>query len=322
MSVRVGAAMLIQCPARVGKYTVLRHLSAGGMADLYEARLLGIEDFKRSIAIKVVRKPEELTEDEAKTFVSMFIDEARVCGQLNHANICQVYELGKFNGLPYMAMELIEGHSLSQVRRKASALELPIPIPFVAYVVSQTALGLDHAHRRSAIDGTPLNIVHRDVSPDNILISYEGEVKLIDFGVAFATHDHRKEQGNGLRGKLPYMAPEQARQEQVDARADIFGLGAILFELLTGRRLYLSSGAELFLAAREALIPDLNRTLSDVPTELADVVRRCLAKDRNQRYSTAADVSKALAPYIITGRSLYGAEDTARMVAAVFPEKP
>ncbi|MEM6531553.1 MAG: serine/threonine-protein kinase, partial [Myxococcota bacterium] len=315
--------MPLECPARVGKYTLLRHLSAGGMADLYEARLVGIKNFRRSLAVKVIRPPDELNESEKEAFVTMFIDEARVCGQLNHVNICQVYELGKFGGLPYMAMELVEGHSLSQIRRKAESTELPLPLPFVAYVVSQVAQGLDHAHRRRAIDDTPLSIVHRDVSPDNVLVSYEGEVKVIDFGVAHASQRRRQTmQGEGLRGKLPYMAPEQARQEPVDLRADIFGLGAILFELLTGRRLYLSTGIELYASAREAVLPDLDRTLGDTPEELRQIIRRCLAKERDERFSSAADVAKVLEPFIITGRSLFGADETARFVSLVFPEKP
>ncbi len=314
--------MPLECPARVGKYTLLRHLSAGGMADLYEARLMGIENFRRSIAIKVVRKPEGLSEPEAEEFVNMFVDEARVCGQLTHANIAQVYELGKVSGLPYMAMELVEGHSLAQIRRKAQADEIDLPLPFIAYVLAHTAMGLDYAHRRASLEGEPLNIVHRDVSPDNILISYEGEVKLIDFGVAHARQRRRQTEDGGLRGKLPYMAPEQARQEAVDARADIFGLGAVLYELVAGRRLYLNSGMELFIAARDGLLPDFDRTLSEVPAELRQVIERSLAVEREARYGSAAEVAKALEPFMIRDRSIFGADEAAKVVAERYPHLP
>lgn len=314
--------MPIECPARVGKYTLLRHLSAGGMADLYEARLMGIENFRRSIAIKVVRKPPGLSDDEAIDFINMFVDEARVCGQLTHANIAQVYELGKVSDLPYMAMELVEGHSLSQVRRKSQADEVDLPLPFIAYVLAHTAMGLDYAHRRVSLDGEPLNIVHRDVSPDNILISYSGEVKLIDFGVAHARQSRRKTEDGGLRGKLPYMAPEQARQEPVDARADIFGLGAVLYELVAGRRLYLSSGMELFIAARDGLLPDFDRTLAGVAPELRAIIERCVAVDREARFASAAEVAKSLEPFMIRDRNIFGGDDAARIVAERYPDLP
>ncbi|MEL6544596.1 MAG: serine/threonine-protein kinase, partial [Myxococcota bacterium] len=310
--------MLIRTPARVGKYTLLRHLSSGGMADLYEARLMGIENFRRSIAIKVVRSPEGLSSEEAAEFVDMFINEARVCGQLTHANIAQVYELGKVEGLPYMAMELVEGHSLAQVARKARADEVDLPLAFVAYLLAQTATGLDYAHRRTSLEGEALNIVHRDVSPDNILISYEGEVKLIDFGVAQVREQRRKTE-DGLRGKLPYMAPEQARQESVDARTDVFGLGAVLYEMVAGRRLYLSSGMELLVAAQEGALPDFDRTLEGVPSELREVIERCLALEPQARYGSAAEVARAVQPFTIQERSVFGADDTAHVVQQRYP---
>lgn len=314
--------MPFECPIRVGKYLLLRHISSGGMADLYEGRLIGIENFHRHIAVKVVRTPAELTDNEVRTFHSMFLDEARVCGQLTHANVAQVYELGKISGLPYMAMELVEGHSLSQLRKRAGQSERMLPLPFIAYTLSQAALGLDYAHRSSALDGTPLRLVHRDVSPENILLSYEGEVKVIDFGVAQAAQRRRQTREGGPRGKLAYMPPEQARGEAVDARADVFGLGAVLFELLTGQRVYAQEGAELYRAARDGMLPDLGRALQGVPEELARVAQRALALDPAGRFDSAADFNRALEPFTIEERSLFGADDAAQLVTELFPEQP
>ncbi|MEL6544152.1 MAG: serine/threonine-protein kinase [Myxococcota bacterium] len=314
--------MAFRCPTRVGKYHLLRHLNSGGMADLYEGRLIGIENFRRYIAIKVVRPPPDLTEAEATQFLDMFLDEARVCGQLTHANIAQVYELGKVAGLPFMAMELVEGHSLAHLRRRARDHNAPLPLPFVAYVVSQAALGLDYAHRRTALDGSPLNIVHRDVSPDNILVSYEGEVKVIDFGVAQARDQRPKKVEEGLKGKLAYMSPEQAAQAELDGRADIFGLGAILFELLTGTRIYTQKGADLYRAARDCALPDLDQALSAVPEEMRTLVKKALSPDRNDRFASAGDVSQGLKPFTIEERTLFGADDAGQVVASLYPELP
>ncbi|MEO0814559.1 MAG: serine/threonine-protein kinase, partial [Myxococcota bacterium] len=252
----------------------------------------------------------------------MFLDEARVCGQLTHANIAQVYELGKVAGLPYMAMELVEGHSLAHLRRRARDHNAPLPLPFVAYVVSQAALGLDYAHRRTALDGSPLNIVHRDVSPDNILVSYEGEVKVIDFGVAQARDQRPKKVEEGLKGKLAYMSPEQAAQAELDGRADIFGLGAILFELLTGTRIYTQKGADLYRAARDCALPDLDQALSAVPEEMRTLVKKALSPDRNDRFASAGDVSQGLKPFTIEERTLFGADDAGQVVASLYPELP
>ncbi len=314
--------MAFRCPTRVGKYHLLRHLNSGGMADLYEGRLIGIENFRRYIAIKVVRPPPDLTDEEATTFLDMFLDEARVCGQLTHANIAQVYELGRVANLPYMAMELVEGHSLAHLRRRAKEQDQTFPLPFVAYVLSQVALGLDYAHRRTALDGTPLQIVHRDVSPDNILVSYEGEVKVIDFGVAQARQSRPAKVEEGLKGKLAYMPPEQAAQAELDARADIFGLGAILYELLTGRRIYTQKGAELYRAARDAALPNLDEALAHAPIEIRELCERCLAPKREDRFDSAADVSQALKPFTIEERTLFGADDAAKIVTSLYPDQP
>lgn len=314
--------MAFRCPTRVGKYHLLRHLNSGGMADLYEGRLIGIENFRRYIAIKVVRPPPDLSDAEASAFLDMFLDEARVCGQLTHANIAQVYELGKVAGLPYMAMELVEGHSLAHLRRRAKEHGTRLPLPFVAYVLSQVALGLDYAHRRTALDGTPLQIVHRDVSPDNILVSYEGEVKVIDFGVAQARQSRPSKVEEGLKGKLAYMAPEQAAQEPLDPRADIFGLGAILFELLTDRRIYPQRGAELYRAARDAALPNLDEALAETPEEIRALCKTCLAADREERFESAAEVSQGLKPFTIEERTLFGADDAAKVVVQLYPEQP
>ncbi|MEM6531255.1 MAG: serine/threonine-protein kinase [Myxococcota bacterium] len=313
----------IQCPAKVGRYVLLRHLQSGGMADLYAAKVSGVENFERLVAIKIVRPPGGGDEESMGEFIDMFVDEARLAGQLTHANIAQIYELGRFRQQLYIAMELVEGHNITEIMNRLKASGQTAPLPFAAYVVSQAALGLDYAHRREDLQGRPLNLVHRDVSPHNILMSYEGEVKVIDFGVAKAEMRRTETSGGMLKGKIGYMAPEQLRTRQVDRRADIFALGSCLYEMLAGRRLYQGSDTlDLLERVRNADLPVLEETLPQMPSELILVLRSALAPDPENRFQQAADLAKALEPFLIYNRSIYGASEASEVIRAVYPNTP
>ncbi|MEL6543400.1 MAG: serine/threonine-protein kinase, partial [Myxococcota bacterium] len=293
----------IQCPAKLGRYILLRHIQSGGMADLYAAKASGVENFERLVAIKIVRPPGGGDTKALKDFVDMFVDEARLAGQLTHANIAQIYELGRFHQQLYIAMELVEGHNVVEVVNRLKDQEKPTPIPWAAYVISQAALGLDYAHRREDLQGRPLNLVHRDVSPHNILLSYEGEVKIIDFGVAKATTNRTETMDGMLKGKIAYMAPEQIRTRQVDRRVDIFALGSVLYEMLAGRRLYQGADTiELLEKVRNADLPVLEESLPYAPREIIEVLRHALAPDPERRLQSAADFAKALEPFLIYNR--------------------
>ncbi|MEL6340594.1 MAG: serine/threonine-protein kinase [Myxococcota bacterium] len=313
----------IQCPAKLGRYILLRHMQSGGMADLYAAKASGVENFERLVAIKIVRPPGSGDEVATREFIHMFIDEARLAGQLTHANIAQIYELGRVHDRLYIAMELVEGHNLVELRQRLGADRYQLPVPFAAYVISQTALGLDYAHRREDLQGRPLNLVHRDVSPHNILVSYEGEVKIVDFGVAKAEMRRTETFDGTLKGKIGYMPPEQVRSENVDRRADIFALGSVLFELLAGRKLYQAGDTfELLEMVRNADQPELRLTLPNVPEELLDILRRALAADPAARFQSAADVAKALEPFLIHDRSIYGAAEASAVMREAYPDTP
>ena len=208
-----------QFPARFGKYIILDRINAGGMAEVFRAKITGAEQFERLIAIKCMLP--ELLEDD--TFTTMFIDEAKLASQLTHANIVQIYELGRLNERLYIAMELVNGRDVRHILRTARANLAPIPLGFAAYVVAKAAEGLDFAHRKAGANGEPLALVHRDVSPQNILVSYDGEVKVVDFGIAKAEARATETQMRAcLKGKFAYMAPEQVQRRSHWTVAPIF----------------------------------------------------------------------------------------------------
>ena len=231
------AAVPSSGPDRFGQYEILEKIASGGMAELYKAKRTGVEGFQKIVAIKKILP--HLADDEE--FVTMFADEAKLAAQLNHPNIIHIYDLGKIQaGGYFIAMEYVDGRDLrgrSSSRRHAT-LGVPLPVPLAVYIASKVASALDYAHRRRDAEGHELNIVHRDVSPQNILISYEGDIKLCDFGIAKAASKASKTQSGALKGKIQYMSPEQAWGKPIDRRSDLFSLGVVLHELLTGERLF------------------------------------------------------------------------------------
>src|SRR5262249_41816754 len=216
------AAVAASGPDRFGQYEILERIAAGGMAELYKAKRTGVEGFQKIVAIKKILP--HLADDEA--FVTMFADEAKLAAQLNHPNIIHIYDLGKIQaGGYFIAMEYVDGRDLRAIETSASELGVPFPVPLAVYVASKVASALDYAHRRRDAESNDLNIVHRDVSPQNILISYEGDIKLCDFGIAKATSKASRTQSGALKGKIQYMSPEQAWGKPIDRRSDLFSLG-------------------------------------------------------------------------------------------------
>jgi serine/threonine protein kinase len=285
------------------------------MAEVYRAKATGAERFQRLFAIKCMLS--QLNEDEQ--FTTMFVDEAKLAAHLNHANIVQIYELGRINQQLYIAMELVNGRDLRHIIRRATAAQMAIPVGFAAYVISKAAEGLDFAHRQLGIDGSPLNLVHRDVSPQNILVSYDGEVKVADFGIAKAEVRDTETRAGVLKGKSAYMAPEQVMGSEIDRRADIFALGAVLYEILTGQKLFRGeSDFSILEKVRAAQVPRISTKLADVPEEVDAILARALCRDRNSRYAWASDLSEGLSPMLIDHRSIFGAKQAKEFMQTLY----
>lgn len=288
--------------SNIGRYVVKRRLAEGGMAEVYLAQATGPEGFAKDVVIKVVRS--FLASDQQ--FIDMFINEARLSSRLNHANVVQIFDFGKHGDSYFIAMEYVQGASLFDLRKRCGDRSIPFPPTLVAEIGAQVARGLQYAHALTD-RGRPLGIVHRDVTPHNVLLSFDGAVKLTDFGIAKASTTHTAP--GVLKGKFAYMAPEQARGEAVDARTDVFALGVVLWEMLTGGRLF-DGDTELAVlrAVQESLIAPPNRLNPDVPPELSDIVLKALSRQPGERYQTAFELEKALATFVL--RAAKSVEDS------------
>ncbi|MBN8616063.1 MAG: serine/threonine protein kinase, partial [Deltaproteobacteria bacterium] len=305
-------------PRRFGRYQLFDRIGKGGMATIYLARSESELGAERLVVVKQIH--DALSRDPA--FSTQFVDEAKLCAGLRHANIAQVVDLGRGEargdepGVLFMAMEYVEGLDLQQLLRNVAKAKIPLPPEFVFHIVRETLAGLDFAHRATGANG-PLGIVHRDVSPSNVLLSFEGEVKLCDFGIAKAygragemglddDDDGETEQstelGGRVVGKSAYMSPEHARGEPLDARADVFAAGILLWEMCAGRRLYKGSEAEMLELARGAAIPRLPSRGLAGHDELQSLLDLALAADRDMRYPTAKAMLAALDGYLARHR--------------------
>ncbi len=288
--------------SEIGRYVVRRKLAEGGMAEIYLASALGPEGFAKDVVIKVVR-PFLATDPQ---FVRMFIDEARLASRLNHANVVQIFDFGKHGDTWYLAMEYVRGASLWELRRRCREQAVPFPPTLAAEIVAQVARGLHYAHALSD-GGQRLGVVHRDVTPHNVLLSFDGAVKLTDFGIAKAQLGQT--QPGALKGKFAYMSPEQARGEPVDARTDLFALGIVLWELVTGGRLFDGdSDVAVLRAVQDSVVPPPSRLNPEVPPELSELILKALARPREERFQTAAELEKALGTFVL--RSARSVEDT------------
>ncbi|RME51940.1 MAG: PEGA domain-containing protein [Deltaproteobacteria bacterium] len=282
-------------PQLFGKYILIDKVAVGGMAEIYKAKALGLGGFEKTLAIKKIL-PHFAENDE---FVTMFIDEAKIAGQLNHANIVQIFDLGEINGDYFIAMEYVYGRDLRASLRMAEKKGKPFSIEQAVYIIIETLKALDFAHRKKDSKNRDLNIIHRDISPQNILISFEGEVKLTDFGIAKATSKASQTQAGVLKGKFAYMSPEQASGKRLDQRSDLFSVGILLYELLTGTRLFLAKTdfATLELV-REAKVERPSKFNRKIPNALDRIVLKALKKKPEQRYQHALDFQEDLTRFL------------------------
>ncbi len=272
-------------PQGFGRYYLTQKIAMGGMAEIFRAKSVGAEGFEKVVVIKRILP--HFCEDES--FVTMFQDEARVAAHLNHANVVQIFDFDEVEGLYYIAMEYVEGQDLKRVLDVGTKVGSPLSIAQAVYIMIEAGQGLDYAHKRE-VDGKPLNIIHRDISPHNMMVSYNGEVKIMDFGIAKAASRSTKTRVGTVKGKCAYMSPEQARGKPLDGRSDLFALGVCLWEMLSGKRLFVGdSDFETLNNVLRAEVPSLTEMNSEVPPELDAIVLKSLAKDRDERHKDVAD---------------------------------
>jgi eukaryotic-like serine/threonine-protein kinase len=282
-------------PTPFGKYYLLERINVGGMAEVFKAKVVGVEGFERIVALKRILP--HIAEDEE--FITMFIDEAKIAVQLQHANIAQIFDLGKVDDAYFIALEYVQGRDLRGIFDDLRKHRHTMPMPQVCYVTMQVCEGLDYAHNKRDAQGRALNLVHRDVSPQNVLIGYEGEVKLIDFGIAKAAGKASKTQAGILKGKFGYMSPEQVRGLSIDRRSDIFAVGIILYEMLTGERLFVGeSDFSTLEKVRNVEVVPPSSFNSQIPEQLERIVLKALAKDLEDRYQNALDLHDDLQAFL------------------------
>ena len=302
-------------PTKFGKYLLLERIAVGGMAEVFVAKAFGVEGFERLLAIKKILP----TMGEDAEFISMFVDEARIAVQLSHANIVQVLELGKHDENLYIAMEYISGRDLRQVIERFRKRQQPMPIPQAALIVAEVCEALDYAHRKRDASGRPLGIVHRDVSPQNVLVSFDGDIKLIDFGIAKAESRLQKTQAGILKGKFSYMSPEQVKGLPIDGRSDIFAAGILLWELVCGEKLFTGeSDFAILEKVRTGVVPAPRSVTRTCPEGLEKVILKALANDPAQRYQTASELHDDLMRFTFLGDMVYGHRQLAEWLREEF----
>jgi hypothetical protein len=308
---------------RLGRYQVINKIAAGGMAEVFLAKAVGAMGFQRLVAVKLIHA--NFTRDQE--FVKMFIDEARIAMHLHHRNIVQVFDLDKTNDTYFIAMEFVHGVNLYDLYERIASKSRWIEAPMALYMAAEVSKGLHFAHTRRGPDGRPLGIIHRDISPQNVLLSFEGEVKITDFGIATAAERLHQTAAGIVKGKYAYMAPERLKEEPTDGRVDVFSVGVLLYELLVGENPFAGASAvDTIENVLNKRIPPPSERGAPVSQQLDRIVLKALARDPRERFLTAQDLADALTEYALeltTARKDMAAGDTAlaALLNELFPEK-
>jgi len=301
-----------------GSYQLIKRLATGGMAQIFLARQVGLEGFEKLLVVKRILP--HLAENEE--FVRMFLDEARIAARLNHPNVVQIFNLGQQDDSFFLAMEYIHGEDARRVWKRSEQLGNPLPIPLVCRVVMDACAGLDYAHKKVDPAGNPLNIVHRDISPQNILITFDGGVKVVDFGIAKAADQATVTRSGVLKGKYSYMSPEQAAGKRVDCRSDIFALGVVLYELLTGTRLFKrQSDIQTLNAVTTCEVTPPSRVNPRVPVDLEPIVMKALAREPENRFQEAVHLQLALEDWLIERRMPSSSAHLSAFMQEIYAER-
>jgi len=300
-----------------GQYQLVEKIAQGGMAEIFRGKALDVDGLERDVVIKRIL-PHIAASPE---FVDMLVDEAKIAVMLSHGNIAQVYDLGKVADDYFIVMEYVDGKTLSQLMKRLRNLGKHMPVPYACYVVQEIANALDYMHRKTDEEGNPLNIVHRDISPQNAILSTAGTVKLIDFGIAKAKTKVSTTDSGVLKGKFAYMSPEHAEGMKLDHRTDLFSLGVILFEMLTGQRLFKGkNNLETVRRVKKAKVPTPSGIRSSIPKALDKIVFKSLQKDRAKRYQSAHDISQDLTKLLVQHYPEFTPRELARYLKELFPE--
>lgn len=301
-----------------GKYLLLERLAAGGMAEVFLAKSQGASGVSKFLAVKRILP--QYSENEE--FIQMFKEEAKIAVNLNHSNVVSIFDFGMENKQFYLAMEFVEGQNLRQILNHIKKENKHFSIDQIVYMIKEAAAGLDHAHR--CLDGTTgksLNIIHRDISPQNIMVSFEGEVKIVDFGIAKAESQMENTRAGTIKGKFGYMSPEQADGLPIDLRTDVFSLGIVLWELLANERLFTaSSEAATLRKIRECQIPSIRKLNPAIPIELERIVNKSLTKDRSLRYASAAHLHKDLNLFLNTQYPAFSTHEFSHFMKSSFAQ--
>jgi serine/threonine protein kinase len=307
---------------KFGKYFLLDRVGEGGMAEIFRARLSTLENNGRFVVIKRIMGEYSNNHE----FVNMFKSEVQVTMRFSHPNVVQIFEAGEENNQPYIAMEFIDGRNLRQILSKSSQKQQPVPIPGACYIVEQAALGLHYAHAfKDRITGEALHLVHRDVSPQNILVSYDGNIKVIDFGIAKANTSGEATRAGVIKGKLSYLSPEQVLGDVLDGRSDLFALGIVLWETLTGRRLFVAEGDNEFQVLKmiescTTFVKPPSQFNPSIVPELDEVVMQALSRDPRKRFQSGEEFARALRRILAIHFSDFGPSDLSQYVKKMFHE--
>lgn len=299
-----------------GKYTLLDRIDVGGMAEVFLAKWAGAEGFERTIAIKRILP--HMAEDEG--FVRMFIDEAKIASSLTHPNIAQIFDLGRADDHLFIALEYIHGKDLRAIWKLHHDHDRIMPLALSCHCALKVAEALHYAHFAEGPGGRPLGLIHRDVSPQNVLVSYEGEVKVIDFGLAKAAGRSSQTQAGVVKGKLAYMSPEQAHGATIDLRSDVYALGIVLWELLAGERLFFSANdVETILRVQRGDVFSPRRHNPAIPEDLERVVGLALQRDVSERYQTAMELHDDLQAFVHSAGLRLSADTVGDYLRKAFP---
>ncbi|HEY0192639.1 MAG TPA: serine/threonine-protein kinase, partial [Kofleriaceae bacterium] len=301
------------------RYQILAKLAVGGMAEIYLARGASVAGVERYCVLKRILR-ERATDEQ---LVRMFVDEARLAAQLQHPNIASVYDVGTLGDSFFFTMEYVHGETVRALLHRAHTMSRPLPLACVMTTIAGAAAGLHHAHERHAADGRPLGIVHRDVSPSNLMISFEGHIKLVDFGVAKAADRETETRTGTVKGKISYLSPEQCRGVPVDRRSDIFSLGIVMWEMLTGQRLFRrNSDFENMTAIVHEQVVRPSARRPDLSPAIDAIAMKMLAKDPAQRYQTADDVVEAIENASMRAGTILSTSAVSRLMRDLFGVRP
>jgi serine/threonine protein kinase len=302
----------------LGRYQVLRPLAKGGMAEVLLARSIGIKGFERFVVLKRI-----LLQHENEHSIEMFLDEARLVAGLHHRNVVQVHDIGEEEGKYFFAMEYVHGEDVRALLRAAKDKKQQIPIEHVLAIVTAAATGLHYAHEQKGPDKKPLGIVHRDISPGNILIGFDGSVKVVDFGIAKTETQQENTQAGEMKGKIGYMSPEQCEGKTIDRRTDVFMLGIVLFELCTVRRLFKGETKfDTMQAIVKGDVPPPTKFRKDLPEELEKIILKALAPDPADRYQTADDLRLVLEAFAMRNQITISSTRLSDYMKDLFGERP